>query len=149
MTRQGIRRAAVAAAVAVGVALAGCGGDDAPSRQEFVAQANQVCERHHARISQAASRVLAGGRLPSPREFGRLARETIIPEYTAQIEELRAVEPSEGEAEEFRAWLDDSAQLRERLEQNPAVIQNPRMLEPVNAQADQLGLAPECRIGPG
>ncbi|HWC25457.1 MAG TPA: hypothetical protein VG474_02635 [Solirubrobacteraceae bacterium] len=148
MTRQGTRRAALATAVAVGVALGGCG-DDAPSRQEFVADANEICKRHHARISEAASRVLAGGRLPSPREFGELARETIIPEYTAQIEELRAVEPSEGEAEEFRAWLDESAELRERLEQNPTIIQNPRMLEPVNAEVGQLGLAPECRIGPG
>ncbi|MDP8967779.1 MAG: hypothetical protein M3N04_04195, partial [Actinomycetota bacterium] len=116
--------------------------------EEFVAQANAICERHHRRISAEASKVLAGGNLPNPREFIELARETIIPEFSAQIEELRALEPSEDKAEEFRSWLADSAQLKNRVERNPAMIQNPQALEQVNAQVGQLGLADECRVGP-
>ncbi|MBW3654239.1 MAG: hypothetical protein KY433_11815 [Actinobacteria bacterium] len=128
--------------------MTGCGGEDSPSNEEFVAQANRICERHHARISAEASKVLAGGDLPSPREFGELARRTIIPEFSAQIEELRALEPSEDKAEEFRSWLADSTQLKNRLERNPALIQNPQALQQVNAQVGQLGLADECRVGP-
>ena len=149
MTRHRTRAATVAVVAAIVAGLTACGGEDSPSNEEFVAQANTICERHHARISAEASKVLAGGDLPTPREFGELARGTIIPEYSAQIEELRALEPSEDKAEEFRSWLDDSAQLKNSLQRNPALIQNPRTLEPVNAQVDRLGLASECRIGPG
>lgn len=148
MIRQCPRRATVAVVAAIAVGFAGCGGDDSPSNEEFLAQANTICERHHAKISAEASKVLAGGNLPSPQEFGRLARGTIIPEYSAQIEELRAIEPSEEKEEQFRAWLDDSTELKNRLEQNPAMIQNPQALEPVNAEADRIGLADECHIGP-
>ncbi len=148
MTRHRTRAATVAVVVAITSGLAACGGEDAPSNEEFVAQANAICERHHRRISEEASKVLAGGNLPNPREFIELARGTIIPEYTAQIQELRALEPSEDKAEEFRGWLADSTQLKNRLERNPAMIQNPRALQQVNAQVGQLGLADECRVGP-
>lgn len=148
MIRQSPRQAAVAVVATIAVGFAGCGGDDSPSNEEFVAQANAICERHHARISEEASKVLAGGNLPSPREFGELARRTIIPEYSAQIEELRALEASEEKEEEFRAWLDDSTQLKNRLAANPAMIQNTQALQPVNAEAERLGLAEECKVGP-
>ncbi len=148
MTRHRTRATTVAVVVAITSGLAACGGEDAPSNEEFVAQANAICERHHRRISAEASKVLAGGNLPNPREFIELARGTIIPEYTAQIKELRALEPSDEKAEEFRSWLDDAEQLRNRLQRNPTLIQNPRALEPVNAQVDRVGLADECRIGP-
>ena len=148
MTRQGSRAATVAVVVAITAGMTGCGGEDSPSNEEFVAQANAICERHHRRISAEASKVLAGGNLPNPREFIELARRTIIPEYTAQIQELRALEPSEDKAEEFRSWLADSTQLKNRLERNPAMIQNPQALQQVNAQVGQLGLADECRVGP-
>ena len=149
MVRQSPRQATAAVVAAITVGFAGCGGDDAPSDEEFVSQANAICERHHARITEEASKVLAGGNLPSPREFGELARGTIIPEYSAQIEELRALEASEEKQEEFRAWLDESEELKNQLEQNPVMIQNARALEPVNAEAERLGLADECHIGPG
>lgn len=149
MIRQGTRRATVGLVVAVTVGLTACGGDDAPSNEEFAARADAICKRHHANITAEASKVLAGGNLSSPREFGELARGTIIPEYSAQIEELRALEPSEDKAEAFRSWLDDSAELKDTLEANPAMIQNAQALESVNAEAGRLGLADECRIGPG
>lgn len=147
MSTRGSRGMTIVLAVAA-IAGTGCGGDDGPSRAEFVEQANTICERHHQRISAAASRVLAGGKLPSPQEFGRLARGTIIPEYEAQIRELREVEPPEDAATEYRAWLDDSQALKTQLERNPAMIQNPRPLAAVNSQADRLGLSDRCHIGP-
>ena len=149
MIRRCTRRATAAVVVAIAAGIAGCGGDDGPSNEEFVADANEICERHYAKISAEASKVLAGGNLPSPREFGELARGTIIPEYSAQLEELRALEPSEDKEEQFRSWLDDSTQLKNTLDANPAMIQNAQALVPVNAEADRLGLADECHIGPG
>lgn len=148
MTRRRAQRAAVAATAALALLAAGCGGGDGPTRKQFVASADAVCKRHYAKISAAASKLLSGGTLPDPRQFGRLAQGTIIPEYTAQLRELRAVEPSPDRAAAYRAWLDDSQALRGRLLRNPALIQNPRSLAPVNGQADRLGLSKTCRVGP-
>ena len=148
-TGQCARRAsAIAAVVALGV-LAGCGGDEGPTRSEWLAEVNAVCKRHNDRITAAASKVLAGGNLPDRRAFGRLARGTILPEYAAQIRELRAVEAPADQAADYRAWLDDSQALHAMLERNPVLIQQPRALDAVNRGANRLALSDECRIGPG
>lgn len=141
--------AAVAAVAAVVLGASGCGGDDGPSKSEFVGDANAICKRHYVKISAAASKVLAGGKLPSPREFGALAKGTIIPEYTAQIDELRDVEAPDDQSDAYRKWLDDSQALRDQLDRNPATIQQAQALKPVNDQADRLGLSDQCHIGPG
>lgn len=137
------------AAVVVALAVAGCGANGGPGNGEFVSDANAVCKRHYVKISAAAGKLLAGGKLPSPREFGMLAQGTIIPEYSAQIRELREVEPSEDKADAYNTWLDDSEQLAGRLKGNPVLIQNPGQLAAVNGQADRLGLSRECHVGPG
>ena len=148
-TGQGAPRAsALAAAVALGV-LVGCGGDEGPTRGEWLREANAVCKRHNDRITRAASEVLAGGNVPDRRAFGRLARETILPEYAAQIRELRAVEAPADQAADYDAWLDESQALHAMLERNPVIIQQPRALAAVNRGANRLALSDECRIGPG
>ena len=140
------RTAAVVAALAV--TAAGCG-EDERSNADFVKDANAVCKRHYATISAAASKLLAGGKLPTPQQFGKLAQMTIIPEYNAQIDELRDVEPTESKKAAYDKWLADSEALATKLQGNPMIIQQPPMLASVNGQGDKLGLAPECHIGAG
>ena len=141
--------ATAGATLAIALGVAGCGGDDGPSRAEYVKEANAICKRHYEKISAAASKLLAGGQLPSPQEFGRLAMGTIIPEYEAQIGELRDVEAPEEQADAHRKWLDDSEALKTRVERNPVLIQRQQELAAVNGQADRLGLDDDCHIGPG
>lgn len=145
--------AAAAAGATIVLAVAGCGGDDDKSsglsKQELVKQANPICKRHFDRISAAASKLLAGGQLPNPREFGKLAQGTIIPEYTAQIKELRALKPSDDVADAYRKWLADSDSTRAKIEQNPSLVSSPASFRAVNGEADKLGLSKQCHIGPG
>jgi hypothetical protein len=147
--RDAARRATVVGVTAAALAVGSCGGEDGPTKAEFTKEANAVCKRHYVKISAAASKLLAGGKLPTPREFGQLAMGTIIPEYSAQIRELRDVEPPEKRSEAYEIWLKDSDSLRGRLQENPALIQQPRALSAVNGQADRLGLSRDCHIGPG
>lgn len=147
MRLRGARATGVAVAVGAVVAV-GCGGDEGPSQEEFVQQAGAICERHTAPIREAAGRLLAGGELPDPREFMQLTQQTIIPELTAQVNELRQLEAPEGQSEEFQQFVEASAAARERIAQDPRALTNPSNFEQVNQQAQQLGL-PECRIGPG
>jgi hypothetical protein len=151
MASAGRYRAAFAVVATLAAGAAGCGNSDdsGPSKADFVKNANAVCARHHSKISAAAATLLAGGKLPSPQQFGRLAQGTIIPEVSKQITELRAVKPSKDEATADRRWLDDSQALKDKLQRNPALIQNPKALAGVNGQADRLGLSSNCHIGPG
>jgi len=152
-----VGRTGLAVAVTVtALAAAGCdGGDEAegnggggPSKDEFVEQANPICERHNEKVTAAASRLLAGGQLPKPDEFGRLAKETIIPEYSAQVAELRKVKPPAESAAAYTMWLDESQSLLGRIPKDPSMIIDGEHFESVNEQADSLGLSQDCHAGP-
>lgn len=139
---------------AVAIALSGCGSsndksDGGLSKKDFVAQANAVCKRHNEKISAAASKVLAGGKLPSPQKFGMLVMGTIVPEQKAQVGELRAIKPPSELAGAYDKWLADAQATGGRIAKNPPLIQNPASFAKVNGEADRLGLSPKCHIGPG
>jgi len=150
--------------VALGLALllgvAACGGGDGggggyggeggagPTAEDFRAQAEQVCRDRRATIEEEASKLLAGGQLPSPEEFGRLANETIIPEVTAQLEELRNIEPPEDVADDFEAYLSQAEQMVQGLRQDPSPLMDAANFQELNEKADAVGLPDACDIGP-
>lgn len=147
MRLRGARAPGLALVVGAAVA-AGCGGDAGPSREEFTQSANAICERHTAPIREAAGRLLAGGQLPDPREFMQLARRTIIPQYSAQVRELRGLRPPEELSQDYQQFLEASSSARQQLMQNPAAITSPASFQEVNRQAQQLGLSRDCLLGP-
>ena len=131
------------------VVAAGCG-DEGPSRERFGQEANAICERHAAPIREAAGDLLEGDEQPDPRELRELAWGTLIPEYNEQVGELQAlVEPPDELSEEYQRYLDMSASTREEITQDPSVLADAANFEEVNRQAEQLGLSPDCRVGPG
>jgi hypothetical protein len=147
MRLKGARTTGLALALGAVVAV-GCG-DEGPSREEFIREANAACERHAVPIREAAGNLLAGGELPDPREFRELALGTIIPEYNEQVGELQSLEPPDELSEEYQRYLEMSASTREEITQDPSMITNPANFEEVNRQAEQLGLSRDCRVGPG
>lgn len=145
------RRVASAAAVcgsAIALAAAGCGGSSGLSKEDLVKQADPICKRHFETITASVSKVLAGGRLPDPRQFGKIAMGTVIPQYTAQTKELRALKPSDDVKDAYAKWLADSDATRAKLGQNPALLTNPAPFRGVNGEADKLGLSKQCHVGP-
>lgn len=132
------------------VAATGCGSSDDSglSKADLVKQADPICKRHAKTITAAANKVIAGGKLPKPREFGALANKVIIPQIDAQVKELRALDPADDVSGDYKKWLDDTEALLGKLKQNPMLITNPANFAKVNQQADALGLARECHAGP-
>jgi len=131
------------------VVAAGCV-DEGPSRERFGQEANAICERHAAPIREAAGDLLEGDEQPDPQELRELAWGTLIPEYNRQVGELQAlVEPPDELSEEYQRYLDMSASTREEITQDPSVLADAANFEEVNRQAEQLGLSPDCRVGPG
>lgn len=136
------------AALFTAAGAAGCGSESGLSKGELVKQANAVCKRHNDTVTAAASKVLAGGKLPTREKFGRLALGTIVPEYGAQIKELRKLKAGDPVKKSYGRWLDDSDAVRARIQKDPSLIMNAGSFTTVNQQADQLGLSRTCHVGP-
>ncbi len=147
-SRKRSRITLMTATAMVALVSAGCGGSSGLSKQELAKKANAVCKPHFERTVAAAQKVLAGGRLPTPQQFGQLAMGTIIPEYAAQIKQLRELKPSKDVKPAYEKWLADSDATRAKMQENPAVIQNGATFASVNAQAGKLGLSKQCYVGP-
>lgn len=140
----------VSLCLCLALAVPGCGGGDSKglSRAALIKKVDAICKRHHETITAAASKVLAGGSLPSPAVFGKLANETIIPQYTQQISELGGLKPA-AQAAGYKAWLADSRDTSAQMKRNPRIIANPASFQRVNGEARALGFSPDCNVGPG
>lgn len=128
------------------LATVGCSG---PSKEAFLQEAGAICVGHRATIDAAASQVLAGGQLPSPEAFGRLAQETIIPELTAQFSELRKLQPPTELADVYGQYLSLGEATVEEMRTDPSILTDATNFAEVNRQADAAGLSEACRVGPG
>ncbi len=139
---------AVGAALIV-LVVAGCGSSSSSglSKSALKSQAGAICKKHNDTITAAASKLLAGGKLPSPAKFGKLAFGTIIPQYTAQIGELSALKPEAKLATPYKQWLAASRAALAGMKQNPKSIQASAPFVTVNRDAKALGLS--CHVGPG
>lgn len=137
-----------ATALATAIMLAGCEGGGV-SQEEFVEEANAICEEHRAAIEEEASQLMAGGELPSPEEFGQLAHGTIIPELDEQFSRLGELEPPDELADDFEAYVSEGEEKIAEMEQDPSIITDPGNFQELNAQADEAGLSSACHVGPG
>lgn len=130
------------------VGAAGCG-DGGPARADFLQGANATCGEHREKIEAAASKVLAGGSLPSPEQFGRLAQETIIPELTAQFRELGELARPEDLADDVDAYLAQGEGVLQQIRRDPSFLADATNFTAVNDRASQIGLSDTCHVGPG
>ncbi len=149
--REGRIAPALLVAVSLSVAAAGCGGGSGSgglSKADLVKKTDAICKRHFETIAAASSKVLAGGNLPKPAAFGRLTQQTIVPQVKAQVKDLRALKPSDGQAAAYKKWLDQSDAAAAKAAKDPRVVQDPTTFKAVNGQADALGLSKDCHIGP-
>lgn len=141
-----VGRVALLLAVVLGAAGCGAGG---PSVEEYRTEAGEICQEHRGTIEEAASKVLGGGQLPNPEEFGKLAQGTIVPETEQMLEKLADVEPAEEVADEYQAYLDEGKRTIDKIRKDPTVLTDPTNFAEVNKRADAAKLTAACRIGPG
>jgi len=149
--RSGRRGAVLLAVVSLTASAAtGCGGggDNGLSKSELVNKANAICKPHTEKIRAASGKLLAGGQLPSPQRFGKLARGTIVPEVSAQVKQLRDLKPSDDLADDYKKWLDESEAVVGKMRKDPSIITSPTNFKAVNREAAGLGVSRDCNIGP-
>jgi hypothetical protein len=133
---------------AAAVALGGCGDDDeeeALSKDEYLAQGNEICERFTGEIDQIGAETLPEQGKPSARQLSRFAAE-IVPVIENAMTELQQLPPPEGDEEQldaFFAAVDDAIAKYEQAADNPSEAQRIFAADPPGeAQriADEYGL---------
>lgn len=105
--------------------VAGCGDDDALTKEEFIAQANQACVDGDEEIDQAAQERF-GNADPSRKEFKQFTLETVVPRVQTTIDEIRDLAPPEGDEDQINAFLDVVQADLDQVEEDPLAIRSPQ-----------------------
>jgi hypothetical protein len=110
--------------LALGLALigAGCGGDDAPSKSEYIADADAICKQGDKEIDAAADETFSQNQRPSNAEIVSFGEETVIPNVQGQIDDLRDLTPPDGDEDTVNAIYDSAQEGLDQIEEDPAVL---------------------------
>jgi hypothetical protein len=116
---------AALAVLAMAVAV-GCGDDEestegAPTKEEFIAQADEICAEGDAEINQAAQETFGQGR-PSPQQQEEFITETVLPSIQDQIDGIRELTPPEGDEEAINEFLDSAQTALDESVEDPTTI---------------------------
>jgi hypothetical protein len=102
------------------VGATGAGGGEPLSKDEFLSQANAVCETGTKAIDQAADQVFTG-RNPTDAQLQRFA-DLAVPAVQAQIDGIKALTPPEGDQDEVEAILDAAQKANDEVDANPSLL---------------------------
>jgi len=116
---------ALLATLVLCVFAAACGDDgdtssgEALSKEEFIAQADEICAAGDAQID-AQGEDFTGRTDPSAREA--LVTTVIVPGTRDQLEQIRALSPPEGDEDEVNEFLDTLDRGLDELEDDPELL---------------------------
>jgi hypothetical protein len=131
-------------ALVVALAAAGCGAgaSSAPSKAEYVKQADAVCRAATAKVTTAAAKAFRGGTptLPQVRAY---ATHSFFPVIEQELKDLRALTPPDGDRARTTAIYDAVQAGVDRARGNPVLLgiagaRNP--FTAANAKANAYGL---------
>lgn len=132
----------LAGVLATGLIAAGCGDDDddggdggeALSKEEYLAQGNQICEEGQAELRQAEDTI------NDPAAPEAFITDTLVPNVQGQIDQLREGIP-EGDEDTVNGILDDAEVILDDIEADPASLQgNADPFADVNPRLNEYGL---------
>lgn len=139
------------------VMLAAGWGDDSDnseneplSKQEYIAQGDEICARANQKIQKQAGKFFSALREnldrgfglhvvdPSPQQLQQFGKEAVIPNVKSEIDELRAL-PAPGGDEQTVARIYAAAQAGfDRLEKDPTLLRDENAVNEAFAEANKL-----------
>jgi hypothetical protein len=132
-----------AAGLAAGLIAAGCGDDDdsaadhpPPTKQEFIARADEICRAGDRQINTAGREFFAGvseGGEPSQSAIAEFGQQEVLPAFERTIDRLADLPVPEGDEEVISAILTAARDGIERLREQPELI-----LDDEPSEADRL-----------
>jgi hypothetical protein len=137
---------ALAATLAATVLAAGCGGDDVQTREDFIEDADSICEEGTNEIGEALADQFPQGQPPAGPEFNAFAQSTAIPNIQAQIDAIRGLEPPPGEQLQVNAFLQAAQAELDKAKQDPSYLASEAAFANSNQLAADYGLT-ACASG--
>ena len=135
---------ALVALLGLGVTLSACGGDDAPTKAEFLKQGNAICKKGNKTIDSAANKTFSANKRPSKAEIEKFAQDTVIPSVQTQVDGLRDLGTPSGGEDKVNAILDEADSALSETKADPAIFAtNKDPFKKANALAKSYGLT-EC-----
>lgn len=115
--------ASLALLVVAALVLAACGGEDAPTKEEFIAEGDAICREGDEALNTAAEEQFGDLSADPPRkQQEQFVSEVVAAEYRSQLEQLRELTPPEGDEEEVDAILTSLEQLADQAESDPGSL---------------------------
>jgi hypothetical protein len=118
---------------------AGCGGDDAPSKDEYIAQADAICRDADEALNEEIQEAF-GTKPPTQQQILAFSESNAIPNLEDQLADLRALTPPEGEEETVTQIYDTLEEAIAQIKEDPASDTAPPALEDATQQAKDFGL---------
>ncbi len=118
-------RLALALLLLTGISGCGTGDEDpagsAPTRSEFVAQANEICERNNEFLQQATVDAFGPDQQPDDQAGIRFTHRVWVPNLRQQSRDLRALDPPPGDRRRIVRMLDELDRATDRVEADPSL----------------------------
>jgi len=114
---------AFAATLALALSIGACGGDSGLTKDELIAQGDQICRDGKATIDREARTAFTSS--PSRAELEAFFTKTTIPTYRQELSKMKGLDP-DGDSEQ--AWNDIVTKLEQginQLAQDPMLAMNP------------------------
>jgi hypothetical protein len=115
----------LATILAAGMLAVGCGGDgeeDAPTKAEFIAQADAICKKAHDRFEKDFNQAFAGNPHPSQTELNEFAENTLVPGVQGEIDDISELEPPRGDEAQVNAIIAAVQGGVNRIKADPGVL---------------------------
>ncbi len=117
------------------MALVGCGGggddepattssvaDVAPTRLQFLVQADQICTSSEAQIEASADELASQKGRPDPDEVSRVALRIAVPALESEVRAIEALGAPKGDEAEVQAILDATEKGIEQIKADPRAL---------------------------
>ncbi|UJA21464.1 hypothetical protein HJD18_15415 [Thermoleophilia bacterium SCSIO 60948] len=152
--------AALATLIVLALTLAACGASSEPTsgtprpepeaplpKDEFIAQADQICLSGDSRIEAAADDLATRNRQPTPAELRKLVEGLIVPGLRAEVDAIGALPPPEGSEDDVEAILDATSRAVDEIEADPTAVLDgpPPALREAGRLAREFG-SEECGV---
>jgi hypothetical protein len=117
-----MKKLLIAVTACATLALAGCGddgdsGSEELSKDEFIAQADEICEKSSDRIDEAEDG-FADPNAPTEEEIDAAMDDVVVPELREQLEGIRDLDAPDEDDEQIEEMLDNLEKGIDSLEED-------------------------------